>query len=93
MYRRSIYTLILLFSAALSSYAQVSLNGMVKDAETGEELIGASIFVKGTASGTISDFDGTFQIEVPSLPVTLIISYTGYKKWKNLSPMLQKRLK
>ena len=41
-------------------------------------VIGASIVVKGTTNGVITDMDGNFKLEVP-VGATIIISYTGYK--------------
>ena len=41
-------------------------------------VIGASVIVKGTASGVITDVDGNFKLEVP-VGATIIISYVGYK--------------
>ncbi|MEO0789045.1 MAG: carboxypeptidase-like regulatory domain-containing protein, partial [Bacteroidota bacterium] len=41
--------------------AQTTLTGQVVDANTNEELIGASILIKGTSRGTITDIDGTFS--------------------------------
>lgn len=64
----------------LGLYAQsnsVSVKGQVKDA-AGETVIGASVIVKGATTGTITDFDGFFQINAPG-NATLIISYIGYQ--------------
>ncbi|MFN7117194.1 MAG: TonB-dependent receptor domain-containing protein [Saprospiraceae bacterium] len=59
--------------------AQRTIRGEVTDAATGEPLISASVLVKGTGTGTITDFDGSFTLKITeSLPVTLEISYTGY---------------
>lgn len=62
-------------------YAQGSatgtISGNVKDSQ-GEGIIGASIVVKGTTTGTVTDFDGNFQINASSGSV-LVISYIGYK--------------
>ncbi|MEZ4895012.1 MAG: TonB-dependent receptor [Saprospiraceae bacterium] len=58
--------------------AQITLKGKVRDAETGEDLIGATITVSGQDGGTLSNYEGEFIIKVPSLPATLKISYTGY---------------
>lgn len=55
-----------------------TITGTVTDAESGEPLIGANILVKGTSSGTITDFDGKYSIEVPANATSLEISYTGY---------------
>ncbi|HRF41274.1 MAG TPA: carboxypeptidase-like regulatory domain-containing protein, partial [Saprospiraceae bacterium] len=47
--------------------------------EKGEALIGASVLVKGTTVGTVTDVDGSFQLTVPVGSTTLIISYTGFQ--------------
>lgn len=69
----------LICCAASYTSAQITVKGVVKDESTNEELIGASILIKGTTTGTATDIDGAFEIEAPSLPVTLLISYTGYQ--------------
>lgn len=71
----------LLFSVMLCSNlsAQQTIRGTVTDANSGEPLIGASILVVGTSSGNITDFDGTYTIEVPEGSTQLQFSYTGYK--------------
>lgn len=48
--------------------------------EAGEPLIGVSVLVKGTANGTITDFDGNFSVSVPAGSNTLEVSYVGYIK-------------
>ncbi|MHB9140360.1 MAG: SusC/RagA family TonB-linked outer membrane protein, partial [Paludibacter sp.] len=53
-----------------------TITGVVKDA-TGEPIIGASIVVKGTTSGTITSVDGTYKIDVPLSSKTLVFSYVG----------------
>ena len=47
--------------------------------ERGEILIGASIIIKGTAQGTISDLNGTFTLASVDSCTTLVISYTGFE--------------
>ena len=51
--------------------------GNVKDA-AGEPVIGASVVVKGTTNGTITDFDGNFELSGVSKGATLEISFVGY---------------
>lgn len=46
--------------------------------ETGEPLIGVSILLEGTSTGTVSDIDGNFMMQLPSSGV-LQITYVGYK--------------
>lgn len=59
-----------------SAFAQVTVTGNVTD-ENGEAVIGASVQVKGTSTGTITDFDGNFSIDVKDTKATLVISYVG----------------
>lgn len=73
----------LLMSSALCtvctmvSAQQVNVSGVIKDA-TGETVIGASVMVKGTKTGTVTDFDGKFHVECTP-GATLVISYIGYQ--------------
>ncbi|MEZ3550714.1 MAG: TonB-dependent receptor [Muribaculaceae bacterium] len=53
------------------------ISGIVRDAMTGEPLIGASILVKGSSIGTTTDIDGRFMLDVPA-GSTIRISYVGY---------------
>lgn len=56
----------------------VQLKGTVKDAKTGELLIGVNIIVEGSQTGTVTDLDVNFVISAPA-DGTLKISYIGYK--------------
>ena len=53
-------------------------NGVVKDA-LGEAIIGASVVVKGTTNGTITDFDGNFSLSDVKKGDVIVISFVGYK--------------
>ena len=59
-------------------HAQVTVSGAVRDAESGESLVGATVQVKGKFVGTVTDADGTFTLDIDEKPEVLIISYTGY---------------
>lgn len=59
--------------------AQRQITGTVSDQQTGEPLIGASILVEGTSTGTVTDIDGSFTIDLPEGSNQLVISYTGYE--------------
>jgi hypothetical protein len=76
MYFKSLLVLLLLFSVLP---AQSILKGVVLDEETMEFLPAANIQIKGTYKGTISNPEGKFNLEIPSLPATIIISYIGYR--------------
>ncbi|MFZ1716178.1 MAG: SusC/RagA family TonB-linked outer membrane protein [Saprospiraceae bacterium] len=73
-------TIALLLLAGMQSFAlaQRTVTGTVKEAGSGETLIGANVLVRGTSIGTITDIDGTFSIEVPAGSNVLEISYTGF---------------
>lgn len=59
--------------------AQISrVTGVVKSAEDGEPIIGATILVEGTSIGTVTDMDGKFEItNLPSSAKTMLISFVG----------------
>ena len=61
---------------ALDVSAQATINGHVKD-DTGEGIIGASVVVKGTSNGTVTDFDGNFKLQCQQ-GATLVITYIGF---------------
>ena len=77
---RKIKALLLLFMIMLviPVYSQV-ITGKVIDANNKEPIIGASIQVKGTSIGTMSDLDGQFKITVKDKNASLQVSYVGYK--------------
>lgn len=71
-------TLFLLFSI-ISIYSQrVVLRGFVSDVVSKEALVGASIVVKNTTRGTITDIDGKYQLELEKGNYDIVISYVGY---------------
>ena len=56
------------------------ISGTVKDAQTNEEIIGATIRIKDNPTqGTTTDIDGAFKMKTDKLPVTIVVSYIGYK--------------
>lgn len=70
---------ILLCSIATLYAQQFSITGTVIDKKMNEPIIGASVLVRGTANGTITDFNGNFQLSNLSVGNHLIISYIGYQ--------------
>lgn len=61
------------------AFSQRTISGTVTDGSSGETLIGASILVVGTSTGTVSDIDGTYSVVVPEGAKLLRVSYTGYE--------------
>lgn len=57
-----------------------TITGTVTAKEEGYPLMGATIIVKGTSTGTVTDFDGNYSIKVNSENATLLFSYLGYVK-------------
>ncbi|RME11197.1 MAG: SusC/RagA family TonB-linked outer membrane protein, partial [Bacteroidetes bacterium] len=61
------------------AYGQINVSGTVTDASDGTPLIGVNIVIQGTAKGTITDVDGSYEISVPDENAVLEFSYTGYE--------------
>ena len=72
--------LLLLFCAlffAFNLHAQTSVDGKVTDVDSSDPIAGVNVVVKGTSTGTASDFDGNFSVNVNQGDV-LVFSYVGY---------------
>ena len=80
MKRKNSFHRLLIFVAvmffALDISAQITIRGHVKD-DTGEDVIGASVVVKGTNNGTVTDFDGNFSLQCKA-GATLVFTYIGF---------------
>lgn len=59
-------------------YAQTTVRGKVTD-NTGLGIIGASVVVKGTSHGTVTNFNGEYVLSVNPTNATLVVSYVGFK--------------
>ena len=66
-----------LMFATLTLQAQSVITGKITD-ETGAGMPGVNVIVKGTTTGTTSNFDGAYSIEVPSNDALLVFSFIGY---------------
>lgn len=75
--KRGYLTLLALLMTFTAFAQQITVNGVVLD-ETDTPLIGATIQVKNTQKGVITDFDGKFSIKANS-NATLVVSYIGYQ--------------
>jgi TonB-linked SusC/RagA family outer membrane protein len=58
--------------------AQRQVSGKVTDPNTNEELPGVTVLVKGTSTGTVTDIEGNYKIQVPGPEATLVFSFIGY---------------
>ena len=79
MIKKTIFFAFVMLASA-TMLAQTTITGVVKDAQTGETLLGANVKVSGKAIGTTSDFDGKFLLKVNDAPpFTIEISMLGFK--------------
>ena len=70
---------LMLIVCSLSALAQQgTLSGNIIDAETGEELIGATVQVQETGDGTVADISGNYQLSLDPGTYTLLYSYVSY---------------
>ena len=78
MKKITFFFLCLFLGIGLVSAQTVKVSGTVLSEDDGEPIIGASVIVKENATiGTITDYDGNFNFEVPASSKTLVISYVG----------------
>ena len=72
------WTVCLILSIGLAAAQVAKVTGWVVSEEGGEPVIGATVLVKGTAQGTITDADGKFELKnLPKEAKTLQISFVG----------------
>ncbi|MEA5127458.1 MAG: SusC/RagA family TonB-linked outer membrane protein [Proteiniphilum sp.] len=76
MKRKLVLFLTLFFVGMGVINAQTQVRGTVVD-EVGDPVIGASIIIKGTSQGTVTDIEGNFSLSVSATAKTLVISYVG----------------
>ncbi|MDD4993214.1 MAG: TonB-dependent receptor [Paludibacter sp.] len=78
---RKIKLLAFFCSMSFALIAQTrTISGVVRSSENGETLIGATIKLKGTSTGTITDINGKFTISIPNNESVLVVSMIGLKK-------------
>lgn len=69
----------LVFMTNNLSFAQSRMvSGKITESNTEEAVLGASVVVKGTTRGTVTDLEGNFQLEVPGSEAVLVVSYIGF---------------
>ncbi len=77
---KKLYSLVavLLLSGVSFAFAQKTVSGKVTAADSGAPLPGATVQVKGSNTGAITDLDGAYSIRVPNNNATLVFSFVGY---------------
>jgi TonB-linked SusC/RagA family outer membrane protein len=72
--------LLISLGMTLAALAQTrTVTGTVTTSDTQETLPGASVLVKGTTTGTVTDLDGRYSLQVPTGSITLVFSFVGYE--------------
>jgi TonB-linked SusC/RagA family outer membrane protein len=70
--------LLLLFGAGYASAQDRVITGIITDSGDGSPLPGASVAIKGTSAGTLSDASGVYSLSVPADASVLVVSFIGY---------------
>ncbi|PWG04965.1 SusC/RagA family TonB-linked outer membrane protein [Polaribacter aquimarinus] len=76
--KKTFTILLLLFFGFAVTAQTINVRGVVKDAKTGDPLPGVSIQIKGTTSGTQTDFDGLYSFPKVQKGAVLVFTYLGY---------------
>jgi len=79
---KKILLVLIFYSTIISAQDKFTVSGTIKDASNGESLFGASIFLKDTTIGVITNEYGFYSITAPKGTYTLIISYIGFTEVK-----------
>lgn len=66
-------------AALPGAFAQTTIQGQVTDASTGDPLPQANLQIEGTYTGTITNAQGRYSLEIDSLPATVHVRYIGYE--------------
>ena len=80
MIKISLFT-ILLFVFVFNTDAQTSIQGIVKDTETGESIIGCNVILQGTTLGALTGMNGEYVIKnIPKGTYNIVFSFISYEK-------------
>ncbi len=72
-------SIVLTWLTPFTLLAQTSLNGTIRDATSGEELVGVNVIIVGTSLGTTTNLDGRYDLKnVPEIPFDVRFSFVGY---------------
>tara|TARA_R110002073_G_scaffold216229_2_gene376445 strand:+ start:7093 stop:9459 length:2367 start_codon:yes stop_codon:yes gene_type:complete len=76
---KNLVLLFMLFTAIVSAQESYTVSGIIKEASNGETAFGASVYLKGTTIGAMSNEYGFFSITAPKGRYTLVVSYIGFE--------------
>lgn len=75
---KKITLLLIVFTSFLYGQERHTISGIIKDASNGETLFGASVFLKDTSIGVLTNEYGFYSLTAPTEKYTLVITYFGY---------------
>jgi TonB-linked SusC/RagA family outer membrane protein len=78
LFKKILFIGIFLISHLSARAQQQPVTGTVRDANTGEPLIGVTVRVKDTSLGTLTDLNGQFSLRIPEKQAVLVFSFVGY---------------
>ena len=76
---KKIILLLLLVTSVAISQESITISGIVKEAANGETVFGASVYLKGTSIGSMTNEYGFYSISAPKGTYTLVVSYIGFQ--------------
>ena len=77
--KHTLLVLCLVLSTVLTAQNTFSIRGTVKDSKNGETLLGATVFLKGTTNGAVTNPYGFYSLTAKEGTYSLVVSYMGYK--------------
>jgi hypothetical protein len=91
--RQTIFILLILFCGTSLAFGQnkVSLSGYIKDASSGETLIGANIYIEEVQSGIATNAYGFYSISIPAGTYTIRVTYLGYNTYQETVNLIENR--
>jgi TonB-linked SusC/RagA family outer membrane protein len=69
---------IFILTSCISMQAQNAIVGTLRDSKSGQKIAGATVTVKGSTNATMTDFDGTYKLNVTNTKDILVFTYIGY---------------
>lgn len=79
-YFKAVVIITFLTLTAFNSFSQTKITGKVTDKATGEALVGVTVYIKGTTTGTSTDLDGHYDLKVTPGNYTINFKYISYKE-------------
>ena len=76
---KKIILLLLLVTSVVTAQESMSISGIVEEATNGETAFGASVYLKGTSIGGMTNEYGFYSISAPKGTYTLVVSYIGFQ--------------